>query len=120
MNDRYEAGNAIDYGWTEVKGEGSPRIGYIVVIDMDEAMAALKADAARFLPPSTRFELRRRLPANDGRSHGIAWYHNRFFADDTSWGDQVEREIITSDVPGYPRHGYIFVGQFVTPNEKLS
>lgn len=63
----------------------------------------LKEDAAKLLPPGSRYEIRRGDPSP--MRDGIAWYRADAMDEANEWG---------SAEPG-PRDGYILVEQCVTP-----
>jgi len=81
-----------------------------ITVDPDDVISYLKADAALHLKPSQRFEVRRKIPDNFGRTHGMAWYRNDAMEKRESWGR----------VPSKPEYvnGYYLVGEFVTPSEE--
>lgn len=109
-----QKGQIISWGWISFDGgdEGPARnhprsIGYTVVVDEEDVQRCLKDLAASYLPPGTRFEIRRAMATNYGRTHGMAWFHTASFADRPEWGNEK---------PGFRQEGgYSLVGQFTTP-----
>lgn len=99
-----ERGQAIEWGWIQVGRELG--IGYTSTVDIEDVKRCLHADAARELPPGTRYELRKRSPNNYGRTNGMAWYWLIDFDKAESWGDRA---------PGPKEGAYWLIGQFTTP-----
>lgn len=106
-----ECGECINYGWVEGDGETAEeqrRNGFDVKLDEADVIATLHQRAAEALPPSARYEIRRAIPRNHGRSFSMAWYHHPDFDADPAW----ER----TGKAGYVHDGgYFFVGRFITP-----
>jgi hypothetical protein len=80
--------------------------GTITVNEVD-VRVYLIADAARTLKPGQRFEVRKMIPSNYGRTFGMAWYRNDAMDKRESWG----RQPLTPETGG----GYYLVGEYVTP-----
>lgn len=127
-----EMGNAVNYGWVrlgivyrpkrevspletirEVRGEDGDsdfvELWATIAVDEADVREFLIADAGRSLKPRSRFELRRKIPENYGRTHGMAWYRNDAMDKAETWGN----------VPATPSYaaagGYYLVGEYTTP-----
>lgn len=81
-----------------------------ITVDENDLRQFLIADAADHLKPGQRFEIRRKVPQNMGRTHGMAWYRNDAMDKRETWGR----------VPIKPEHapqgGYYLVGEYTTPS----
>jgi hypothetical protein len=123
-----EMGIAVEYGWallgsiyrpvsrevdpsqfmTPVRpGQDFVELWGTISLNERDLIEYLHADAERHLQPDTRYEIRRRIPANYGRSHGMAWYRNKAMDKREKWGFRPEFE--------QDRPGYRFIGEFTTP-----
>lgn len=100
-----QRGRAIDHGWVQL---GSHRgIGYTIHVDEDDAIRCLRDDAEDVLPPDTRYEIRKKIASNYGRSKGIAWYHISTFSEVEPWVSPSEPTI-------QPEGGYVLVSRNTT------
>lgn len=105
MSENQDRGRAIEWGWIQVGRDRS--IGYTSVVCEEDIARCLHDDAKNELPPNTRYELRRMMPLNYGRTNGIAWLWTPEFTDSKEWGKAQA---------GYnAESGYSLVGQFITP-----
>ena len=98
-----ELGQSIDYGCVHLLGE----LYGTLSVNVDDVIAALKSDAAFELPPSTRFEIRRKCPSNYGRGKGLAWYWSESFDSLEKWE--------SLPAPDKRECGYELVQRCVTP-----
>jgi len=123
-----EMGIAVDYGWTclgsiyrpasreidpsEIMPTARERPDFVelwgtISLNERDLIEYLHADAARHLPPNTRYEIRKRVPGNFGRSRGMAWYRNKAMDKRERWDFLPE---FAQD-----RQGHCLIGEFTTP-----
>lgn len=94
----------------DVRETGPLELWGAISVDEHEVREFLHADAEQSLKPGQRYELRRKIPDNYGRSHGMAWYRNAAMDKRDEWG----RVPIKPELAG----GYYLVGEFTTPSEE--
>ena len=80
-------GFAVDYGEVRLAGpESCPDLWVTIQVD-EKALQYFLVHAAHLsLPKGLRFEIRQRVPANYGRTKGIAWYHESGMTREPEWG----------------------------------
>jgi len=71
--------------YTHVTGEPCLVGGYTVQCREEEVIQELVAHANKHLPPGTRYEIRKHLPENYGRTHTISWYACETMDDIEPW-----------------------------------
>ena len=107
-----EQGVAVEYGWRAIAEVGDEKLWGTVTVDEGDVLAFLHTSAKRHLAPGTRYEIRRRVPGQYGRSFGLAWFHDPKWPKDGPWGTKPA---------GYePEMGYFLVGEFVVPEQEAT
>jgi hypothetical protein len=119
-----EKGAAVEYGYVRIasvrryrprrdvdSSEELPRVSDdlievwgVLAVNDDDLKRYLIVDAENTLEPGQRFEIRKQIPHNYGRTHGMAWYRNDAMDKREAWGF----------APHLPlrKDGYYLVGEY--------